>query len=314
MTHEPLVSIITPAYNSAAYIGETIESALAQTCRDFEMLIVDDGSTDGTIDVVRAAAAGDPRVILLNAPHGGTAAARNVAIDAARGRFIALLDSDDVWAQNYLSEQLAMFDAHPGIAIVSANAFSRGGPLDGRPLWEATSGCHEVTLHEVVTNDRAVMVMAVIRREVLDRIGGFNPRLRANEDYELWIRAANAGFRILQNRRPLARYRRHAASVSADEIRMLHGMISVLESTSRLEGPIAREAGAIAGQVAYLREEVIRAQLRSSLSARDGRTAALGLKALSELRGSLGLAIAARVTMMWPELLLRAYGLRRALR
>src|SRR5947208_14683463 len=102
----PLVSILTPAYNSAAYIGETIASVLAQTFPHFEMIVADDGSTDGTADIVRRAAERDPRIVMVTSPHGGPAAARNAAIAVARGRFLALLDSDDVWAPEYLSEQL----------------------------------------------------------------------------------------------------------------------------------------------------------------------------------------------------------------
>lgn len=314
MTKTPLVSIVTPAYNSSAYIGETIAAARAQTMSDFELLIVDDGSTDDTIDAVHRASDGDPRVRVLHAAHGGPAAARNVALAAGRGRFYALLDSDDVWVPTYLAEQVAQLDRHPEIAIVSANGFSRGGPLDGRPLWAETSGVHEVGLHDVLTNDLAVLVMAVFRREVFERIGGFDPAYTGNEDYEFWIRAANAGFRILQHRRPLVHYRRRPDSLSSDEIRMLRGMIGVLQSAAQRRGPIERERDAIDRQLAHLREEMVRIQMRSSLAARDGRTAALSLKTLSELRGSRALALAARVTMAWPQLLLGAYGLRRALR
>ena len=314
MTHTPRVSIVTPAYNSAAFIGETITAALAQTCADFELIVVDDGSTDGTIDAVHAAANGDARVIVLGAPHGGPAAARNQAFDSARGQFIALLDSDDVWMPNYLSEQLALLERFPEHAIVTANAINRGGTLDGRPLWPSTWGWRALSLRDLILEEDAVCIMTVFRRAVLEKIGGFDPKFTGNEDYEFWIRAANAGFGILQNCRPLGYYRRRDGSVSADDVRMLDGIMSVLANASEMSGLGEPERAAIRSQVTRFRQERVKAQMRSSLAKHDAATAALGLKALSELRGSWGLAVAARLSMAWPHLLLRAYDFRRSLR
>ncbi len=210
MTAPPVVSIITPAYNSSAFVSETIAAALAQTYRDFELIVVDDGSSDRTIDVVHAAANGDPRVVVMHSPHGGPAAARNAGLDYARGRFIALLDSDDVWMPHYLAEQLALLERFPDQAIVTANAINRGGPLDHRPLWPDAWGWRKLTLRDLILEENAVCIMSVFHRAVVDRVGGFDPAFTGNEDYEFWIRAANAGFGIVQNLRPLGSYRRRA--------------------------------------------------------------------------------------------------------
>ena len=314
MTTTPTVSIVTPAYNSSAFIAETITAALAQTFSDFELIVIDDGSSDDTIDVVHDAAAGDPRVIVIASPHGGPAVARNVGLDIARGRFIALLDSDDVWMPQYLEEQLALLERFPGQAIITANAVNRGGPLDQRPLWPATRGWRELTLRDLILEENAMCIMSVFRREVLDRIGGFDPAFTGNEDYEFWIRAANAGFGILQNLRPLGSYRRRAGSVSADSIRVVRGIMRVLEAAARMRGSVEQEGKVIERRLSRLREEVIMVQLRSSLSRQDGRSAALGLKALAEIRQSYSLAFAARVLVMCPQLMLRVCDLRRSLR
>lgn len=314
MSPAPLVSIVTPAYNSAAFIGDTITGALAQTCADFELIVVDDGLTDGTIDVVHAAAGGDSRVVVLRTPHGGPAAARNGAFGIVRGQFIALLDSDDVWMPHYLAEQIALLERFPDRAIVTANAINLGGSLDGRPLWPSTRGWRELSLRDLILEEDAVCIMTVFRRAVLDRIGGIDPSFTGNEDYEFWIRAANAGFGILQNRRPLGYYRRRDGSVSADDIRMLDGIMSVLGHVDRLAGLGARERAAIRRQIERFRQEKVKAQMRSSLAKNDAATAARRLKALSELRGSLSLAVAARLSMTWPQLLRRAYRWRRSLR
>ena len=310
----PLVSIITPAFNSAPFIAETIAAALAQTCADFELIVIDDESTDDTIDVVHRTANGDPRVIVMVNAHGGPAAARNAGIDAARGRFIALLDSDDVWMPAYLESQLSMLGRFRDLAIVTANAINRGGVLDGRPLWTRTAGWRRLTLHDVITQDDAVCIMSLFRREVADRLGGFDVHFNGNEDYEFWIRAANAGFGIVQHYRPMGFYRRRPDSVSSNEQRTLNGMLRVLDAASRMHGPLEFERPAIAGQMQHIRREIARSQLRASLANDDAAAAARTFKALSDLSDSWPLAVAARVTMAWPNLLRRAYGLRRSLR
>jgi teichuronic acid biosynthesis glycosyltransferase TuaG len=310
----PLVSIVTPAYNSAAFIADTIWAALAQTCADFEFLIVDDESSDGTIEAIHRAAAGDPRVVVMVSPHGGPAAARNVALDAARGRFIALLDSDDVWMPSYLEQQLQLLSRFRDCAIVTANAINRGGPLDGRPLWPAIAGTRKLAPRDLIVEGDAVCIMSVFRREVIDRVGGFDPAFNGNEDYEFWLRAVNGGFRIVRNHQPMGYYRRRPDSVSSNEIRMLNGIVRVLDSISRADGRLAAERDVVARQVRLYRQEIVKAQLRASFAKSDGEGAAAGLKTLSELSGSWKLALAARLGMTWPQLLLRAYDLKRSLR
>jgi teichuronic acid biosynthesis glycosyltransferase TuaG len=310
----PLVSIITPAYNSAAYIAETIASALAQTFTRFELIVADDDSTDGTVDVVHRAAAADPRVVVTATPHGGAATARNTALQESRGRFIALLDSDDVWMPEYLAEQLEIAKSCPAGGVVTANAISRGGDLDGRPIWRATTGLRTLALHDLIVEDNAVCIMSLFRRKAFERVGGFDPEFNGNEDYEFWLRVANAGFGIVQNLRPLGYYRRRPGSVSSDEVRTLLGIIHVLESVATWTGPLERERDVIAYKLARLQDDLASARLRASLSRRDARDAALRLKDLSELRGSVCLALAAKLTQAWPQLLLHVDGLRRSLR
>jgi glycosyltransferase involved in cell wall biosynthesis len=307
----PVVSIVTPAYNSAAFIGETVESVLRQTWPAFELLIVDDGSTDHTLDVVRAAAGGDARVRSFNSPHAGPAVARNVGLQHANGEFFALLDSDDVWDPRYLSEQLALLRRQPEISIVSANVVSRGGPLDGTPFWPITSGTHELRTHEPIAQENAVSVFAVFRRAVVERVGGFDPTFTGNEDYEFWLRAMNAGFRVLQNREVLGRYRRRPGSVSSDDVRMLNGIIAVLESVQRLQGRLEADRALINHRLGWFREELVKAEVRSSLERRDGVTASERLRVLSRLRKDWRLAAGAWLAEAWPDLAVSAYGLRR---
>jgi teichuronic acid biosynthesis glycosyltransferase TuaG len=310
----PLVSIITPAYNSSGFITETIKGALAQTCADFELIVVDDESTDRTIDVVHEVAAGDPRVIVMVSPHGGPATARNVALDAVRGKFIALLDSDDVWMPEYLESQLTLLGRFPDRAIVTANAFNRGGRLDGQTIWRAAQGCRRLSLRDLIRREDSVCIMSVFRREVVARLGGFDRRYTGNEDYEFWLRAANAGFGVVQNLRPLGYYRRRDDSLSSNDIRMLNGITAVLESVSRLRGPIEAERAEIQAKIDGFRYELLKVELRTSLSNNDAAAAVTSLKTMSELRKSWSLAVAAKIGTVWPDLLRRAFELKQTLR
>ena len=112
-----LVSIITPCYNGEKYISETIESVLAQTYLDWEMIIIDDGSKDSSAEIIRRYCARDDRIILLQQPNAGSAAARNNGIGHAEGQYIALLDADDIWLPDFLKKQIAFMTEKDAICV-----------------------------------------------------------------------------------------------------------------------------------------------------------------------------------------------------
>ena len=238
----PVVTVVTPAYNAAGYLPETVRSVLGQTFTDLELLIVDDGSTDDTLAVALRLAATDPRVRVVSTPNGGPAAARNTALRSARGEFVALLDSDDVMRPDYLVRQLAVFDACPDASIVTANAVNCGGgpTFDGKPFWPRVAGLERTTLLQLIEHEDAVCILSVFRRSVYATIGGFNPAFNGNEDYEFWLRAALAGSVIARNYEPIGVYRRRDGSVSSNEARMVRGVREVLRSL----GSDARESPA----------------------------------------------------------------------
>src|ERR1043166_9067758 len=250
----------------------------------------------------------------MRAPCCGPASARNIALDAARGRFIALLDSDDVWMKDYLEQQIAMLGHFADRAIVTANALDRGGGRDGQPLWQPSTGYRMLTPRDLILRENSDCIMSVFRREVVDRIGGFDRRFTGNEDYEFWLRAVNAGFGIVQNRRPLGCSRRRDDSVSSDDVRMLKGIMAVLQSAERREVPVGKARGAIHHQPRRFRYELVKAEMQQSLRKHDALAAASSLKTMSELRRSWSLAFAAKVGMTWPDLLQRAYELRSSLK
>lgn len=266
IVHGPTVSIITPAYNAERYLTETVQAARAQSFSDFELLIVDDGSTDGTVALARALAAQDERVrVIATARNVGQAAARNCAMRQARGRFFALLDSDDAWTRDYLTEQLAILHRFDDVAIVTANAINVGGPLDATPFWPATSGIERLTLLDILQQEDSICIMSVFHRRVFDTIGGFDPKWKGNEDYHFWVRAALAGFQFVRNAKPLGFYRRRPDSQSADEGRMLYGAIGVFREIEMMCAGRPLERAAARRQVSAFRKRFMVWEMRESV-------------------------------------------------
>jgi glycosyltransferase involved in cell wall biosynthesis len=212
----PLVSIVTPVYNAARWLPETMASVRSQTLADWEHLLVDDGSTDESVAIVTAAAAADPRVRLLETPcNGGPSAARNMALDAARGRFIAFLDADDLWLPEKLAHSVRWMTAR-GYEFIYHDY--RHISHDGRKVGRLVQGPDELNLRTLHTHRGTGCLTVVIDRE---RIPGFRfPTItpyRA-EDFCLWsnlIRQGHIGHRLP---RDLARYRLLPRSRSANKL------------------------------------------------------------------------------------------------
>jgi glycosyltransferase involved in cell wall biosynthesis len=283
---KPRVSVIMPAYNAEAYIAQSIESVLAQTCTDYELIIVNDGSTDGTAAMVDGYVRARPdKIRVITQTNRGLAAARNAAMREAAGRIFALLDSDDEWAPAFLAEQLRILDAEPDVEIVTGNAYNRGGREDGRTARPFPDPRPAPGLLEILADETAVFVMAVFRRQVADAIGGFDEDFRTNEDYDFWIRAARAGFRFRRNPRPLGWYRRHAASLSANDVRMLTGILRVYRKTLAGVPSGSPAVAIIERQIARFETERVAAQLRAAVADGDATAAAAFADALRARRG-----------------------------
>jgi glycosyltransferase involved in cell wall biosynthesis len=310
----PVVTILTPAFNSTAFLAETIRSAQEQTFSNFELLIVDDSSTDDTFELARQFSAADPRICVYTVPHGGSAAARNAAIAVARGRFFALLDSDDVWAPHFLEEQLGLLEREPGISIVSANVINRGGAFDGRPFWSPPLTQEPLRLLDLILHEDSVCIFSVFRREVTDRIGGFDSRFASNEDYHFWLRAAAAGFRVLQNPALLGFYRRHAGSLSANEPRMLRGISAVLRDIAANHKLTAEERSALDRQLERFEDELLMLDVREYLKRGDGNAAVQSLRNWAKARRNPWVGAASTVASVWPQPIVWLYDLRRTLR
>jgi glycosyltransferase involved in cell wall biosynthesis len=301
-----------PAYNVSAYIGAAVDSVKAQTVADWELLIVDDGSTDETYEVARRIAAGDPRIRLLRKRNGGISTARNMAMAVSTGEFIAILDSDDVWEPSYLAEQLALFTQHPELDVVTGNGWFLGSRLDGQLARPFPDTRPQPTLQTMLADETSIFIMSVFRRRVYEAIGGFDETMRSNEDYDYWLRAAYAGFRFRRNDRPLGHYRRRDDSVSATDITMLTGILRVYSKLRPLLSERPAELRILDEQAARFEREALAARARLALSSGDAAGAANHLSELYAQGGGPAIAVASFLARRMPRLLARAYQWRRA--
>lgn len=215
----PRVSIITPAFNVAGVIGETLSSVREQEYTDWEHIVVDDGSTDATLEIVRDAAASEPRLrAVASDANSGPAAARNLGLKHARGELIALLDADDVWTASFLAKQVALYDreqARTGdVGIVACNAYLvDAGGRQAQTYAERFGSSDGVELRQMLKGNR-VFISALVPRAVIDEVGDFATETRGSEDHDLWLRILETGRRVVATSEPLAVYRVAAGSVS----------------------------------------------------------------------------------------------------
>jgi len=214
----PMLSVVIPAYNVAAYIEAAVESALDQTFRDLEVIVVDDGCTDETPVVLAALAERrrDSRLRIVRQANGGLANARNAGIRESRGTFIGFLDSDDLWRPAKAEKHLAVMQQDPSIGIT----FSHSAYLteDGRPTGTILlAGKSSPTLHDMIRRNHVGNGSTpIVRRDCFEAVGVFHDELRSCEDYEMWCRIARSQFRAVLLPEPLTLYRLRTTSLSFD--------------------------------------------------------------------------------------------------
>lgn len=210
---EPAVSVVTPVWNAAATLAGTVASVRAQGFADWELLLVDDASTDGSGPLARALAAADPRIRVLTLPeNGGPAAARNAGIRAARGRYIAFLDADDLWRPQKLARQIGFMRAEGHALTFSAY---RRIAADGRPLGIVRPP-PRVDRAELLKGNVIGCLTAVYDTAAVGRLE--MPAIRRRQDYGLWLEILSRVPHAHALLEVLADYRVHPGSLSADKL------------------------------------------------------------------------------------------------
>lgn len=212
----PAVSVIIPTYNYGRFVTEAVDSVLAQTCQDLEVIVLDDGSTDDTSE--RLAPYND-RVRYIRQTNQGPSATRNNAIEVSRGEFIAFLDADDVWHPQKLEAQLAYVSRHPEVGLHAADGVVER-PTQWQPLPSSLDEfAADISLDALVIRARFAPSGVMIRKTYLDEAGRFDPTLRWAEDRDLWLRIASR-HRVSKLCLPLWWYRFHANNASSAAVSM----------------------------------------------------------------------------------------------
>lgn len=209
----PVFSVVIPVFNGERFLPEAIRSALSQSLPPLEVLVVDDGSTDGTRAV--AEGFGEP-VRVLAQPNAGPSAARNRGARAARGEWVAFLDSDDRWEPGYLRAAAAYLARQPRVGLLCTGV--RVLAEDGTPtphviLKESPGAAYSTT--GMLEKDVGTILPPMVRRDLFLASGGFDETLRANEDCHLWLRLSLVT-EVHQIPEPLLLYRRHGANASGN--------------------------------------------------------------------------------------------------
>ena len=231
---EPNTSVVMPAFNAEATIAASIDSILEQTRQDFEVIVVDDGSTDRTAEIV--AGFGDS-VRLLRQENRGPSAARNLGVAEARGEWIAFLDSDDRWHRDMLRSRMAALERDGAAGLAYTNCWNTDGdsllPLNRGAQRTAYSGW---VFTRLISENFLTTSTVLVRRALLQQVGGFDEEMRISEDYDLWLRLARIT-RFVFVDRPLAFYL-HPSTTFGDLDERLDARLRIL---GKLQGNPAPE-------------------------------------------------------------------------
>ncbi|MCA1594053.1 MAG: glycosyltransferase [Acidobacteria bacterium] len=226
MTGDFLVSVVVPTYNYGRYIVETLENLRAQTYENWECIVVDDGSTDDTEQVVRRFAEREPRVSYVRQENQRQSVAKNNGLARIRGQYVQFLDADDLIEPRKFERQIEFLESHPETDIVYGGMryFVTGREREllysmvgeDRPWMPDISGAGRELVRQLLVDNIMVINSPLVRREVVDEVGEFDPVLPPVEDWDYWIRCALAGktfeFRDMEGTRALVRS--HPASSS----------------------------------------------------------------------------------------------------
>ena len=230
MIKQPIISIITPCYNSSNYISQTIESVISQTYANWEMIIVDDCSSDNSAQIINEYSQKDNRISYFktDSPSGSPVVPRNIGIEHAKGRYIAFLDSDDLWLPNKLEEQLKLFD-NKNVAIAYSN-YEKINEA-GERIQRIINAPNKVDYHNLLKSNVIGNLTGIYDTAKVGKIYCQNIR---HEDYVLWLSILKKGY-IAQNTNTVtALYRVRENSVSSNKLKILSWQWNILRNIENL--------------------------------------------------------------------------------
>ncbi len=227
----PNVSVIIPVYNSEKYIEETLKSVFAQSYKDFEVIVVDDGSTDNTAKVLSGY---KDKLIYIRKENEGISIARNTGIAHALGKYVAFIDHDDIWYPEKLGEQITLLEYNRNAHLCFSDAYliDEKGKRNGR-LFNICPPFKGMVFKQLLMGNFIPILTAVVRKEILKETGLFDPEYKMVEDWDFFIRVAKQ-YPVIFIDSPLAGYRVHTGSFSAKRDIMLKELISVIDNYAGL--------------------------------------------------------------------------------
>ena len=214
-----LVSVIVPVYNREEYVGATIESILSQTYPSIEIVLVNDGSKDNSLNILRDYESKYPeKIVVIDQVNQGQVASRNNAIRKAKGEFIAFLDSDDLWKPEKLELQIPLFSENVGLVYSAIDNIDETGNIVNTEICD--DSITGFILPQLLVRNRMTGGTVVLTRKSLDEVGLFDEKFNAAENWDLWIRVCKKYEARLVNK-PLVQYRVHPGNMSKDRLLML---------------------------------------------------------------------------------------------
>ena len=229
----PKVSVLIPAYNAMAYLPETLDNVLKQTFKDFEVLIINDGSSDNIVEW--ASTITDPRVKLISQANQGVSIARNTAVMNARGEYVAFVDADDLWKPTKLEQQIHCLDDNPEVALVHTwmLLIDEEGKSTGRVMKSTLEGD---ALQKIIERNSIACSSVMIRRSCFENVGIFDCNLKSIEDWDMWIRIA-LHYPLALIKEPLTYHRKLGNSLSKNWLVMEKDFGQVIEKTFKCVPP-----------------------------------------------------------------------------
>ena len=310
----PAVSVIMPAYGVAQYIGQAIDSVLAQTFTDYEILVVNDGSPD-TRELERVLEPYREAIVYIKQENRGVSAARNTAIRAALGRYLAFLDPDDLWEPEYLAVQVGALESNPTIDAYYPNALLFGDTSTaGKTYMDTCPSTGEVTFESLITERCQVPIFVTARTEIVKRVGMFDESLRVSQDFDLWLRIVKHGGIIAYTRQVLVRRRRRPEGLSSNEVALYKDILLILDKAARIFTLTPAERQTLEQERLTYRATLDLCQGKQAFMEGDAKTAIDHLTVANGSLRSCRLALVLAALRAAPRLLLRIHKAREHLR
>jgi GT2 family glycosyltransferase len=289
-------SVVIAVHNAESTIAGAIDSVLAQTVAPLELIVCDDGSTDGTEEAVRTYREG---LTYLRKHHGGVASARNAALELASGEFFAVLDADDVFEPERLEALTELALERPDLDVLCTDAVLEE---DGRAVGTFIATCpFETVDQKAAILERCFCIAPAVRRETLVTVGGFDESLRSGSDWECAIRLLHSGARAGLVEEPLYRYRVEGTTLTSDRVATLRDRLLFLERIEKSDNLVGAEAAALERSLAAQRSALVLTEAEAALRSRahDGRRRAFAVARSSGV--SLGQRAAAVAATLAPR-------------